>query len=328
MVEERFLVTGAFGCIGAWAAKRLIDEGISTWSYDLPGDPHRLRLLMSDEQLAKLKVVEGDITDQDHFERSVVDNGITHILHLAALQVPMVRANPILGARVNVVGSTIVLETAKRHADQVQGICYASSVAVYGPPHLYPAGAIQHDAPHLPTTLYGVQKMADEWTAKIYWQDYGVRTIGIRPYFVYGPGRDQGISSTPTKAMASAAAGRPYHITFSGTAVYQHAEDVAAVAIRSARTQIDGAPCFNLAGSVASVDDVIDAIEAAVPHMEGKISAEPVLMPFPEDMDGSALEQAIGKIEWRPFKQGVAGTIEHFKSAIAHGRIDIDRAIA
>jgi nucleoside-diphosphate-sugar epimerase len=328
MADERFLVTGALGCIGAWAAKRLIDEDVPVWSYDLPGNPHRLRLLMDDAKLAKLNIIEGDITDQELFEKSVVDNGITHILHLAALQVPMVRANPVQGARVNVVGSTIVLETAKRHADQVQGICYASSVAVYGPPNLYPAGAIQHDAPHLPTTLYGVQKMADEWTAKIYWQDYGLRTIGIRPYFVYGPGRDQGISSTPTKAMASAAAGRPYHISFSGTAVYQHAEDVAAVAIRGARTQVDGAPCFNLAGSVASMDDVIDAIDAAVPEMEGKISAEPVTMPFPEDMDGSALEAAIGKIEWRPFKAGVAGTIEHFKRAIRDNRIDIDRAIA
>jgi len=328
MAEERFLITGALGCIGAWATKRLIDEGVSVWSYDLPGDPHRLRLLMNDDAMAKVNFIDGDITNQELFENSVVENGITHILHLAALQVPMVRANPVVGARVNVVGSTIVLETARRHADQVQGICYASSVAVYGPPNLYPKGAIQHDAAHLPSTLYGVQKMADEWTAKIYWQDYGLRSIGIRPYFVYGPGRDQGMSSTPTKAMASAAAGRPYHISFSGIAVYQHAEDVAAVAIRGARTPVDGAPCFNLGGSVASVDDVIDAIDLAVPEMEGKISAEPVLMPFPEDMDGTPLEAAIGKIEWRPFTAGVAGTVEHFKNAIASGRIDIDRAIS
>jgi nucleoside-diphosphate-sugar epimerase len=283
---------------------------------------------MSDDQIARVNMIAGDITDQDLFEKSVVDNGITHILHLAALQVPMVRANPVQGARVNVVGSTIVLETAKRHMDQVQGVAYASSVAVYGPPDLYPAGPIQHDAPHLPTTLYGVQKMADEWTAKIYWQDYGLRSIGIRPYFIYGPARDQGMSSTPTKAMASAAAGRPYHISFSGTAVYQHAEDVAAVTIRCARTQVDGAPCFNLGGTVASVDDVIDAIDAAAPEMEGKITAEPLLMPFPEDMDGGPLEAAIGKIEWRPLKEGVASTVDHFKEAIAADRVNIDRAIA
>lgn len=328
MADERFLITGALGCVGAWATKLLLDEGVPVWSYDLPGNPHRMRLLMDDAAIGRVNFIEGDITDQERFEQAVVENKITHILHMAALQVPMVRANPVQGARVNVVGSTIVLETAKRHMDQVAGVCFASSVAVYGPPDLYPAGPIQHDAPHLPTTLYGVQKMADEWTAKIYWQDYGLRSTGIRPYFIYGPGRDQGISSTPTKAMASAAAGRPYHISFRGTAVYQHAEDVAAVSIRAARAPVDGAPTYNLGGTVASVDDVIDAIDAALPEMEGGITSEPVVMPFPEDMDGAPLEAAIGKIEWRPFKEGVAGTIEHFQRAIKDGRIDIDRAIA
>ena len=256
MADERFLITGALGCVGAWATKLLLDEGVPVWSYDLPGKPHRMQLLMDDDAISRVNFIEGDITDQERFEQAVVENKITHILHMAALQVPMVRANPVQGARVNVVGSTIVLETAKRHMDQVAGLCFASSVAVYGPPDLYPPGAIQHDAPHLPTTLYGVQKMADEWTARVYWQDYGLRSIGIRPYFIYGPGRDQGMSSTPTKAMASAAARRPYHISFRGTAVYQHAEDVAAASIRSARTPVDGAPTFNLGGTVASMDDV------------------------------------------------------------------------
>jgi len=328
MSDERFLITGALGCVGAWATKRLLDEGVPVWSYDLPGKPHRLQLLMDDDAIAKVNFIDGDITDQEAFEGAVVENKITHILHMAALQVPMVRANPVQGARVNVVGSTIVLEAAKRHMEQVQGLCFASSVAVYGPPDQYPAGAIQHDAPHLPTTLYGVQKMADEWTAKIYWQDYGLRSIGIRPYFIYGPGRDQGISSTPTKAMASAAAGRPYHISFSGTAVYQHADDVATASIQAARTPVDGAPTYNLGGTVASMDDVIDAIDAALPRMEGKISAEPVVMPFPEDIDGTPLERAVGKISWRPFKEGVASTIEHFQRAINANRIDIERAIA
>jgi nucleoside-diphosphate-sugar epimerase len=328
MSDERFLITGALGCIGAWATKRLLDEGVPVCTYDLPGNPHRLQLLMDDDAIARVTFVEGDITDQERFEQAVVDNRITHILHMAALQVPMVRANPVQGARVNVVGTTIVLETAKRHMEQVQGVCFASSVAVYGPPDLYPAGPIQHDAPHLPTTLYGVQKMADEWTAKIYWQDYGLRSIGIRPYFVYGPGRDQGMSSTPTKAMASAAARRPYHISFSGTAVYQHAEDVAAAAIQAARATVDGATTFNLGGTAASVEDVIDHIDAAVPEMEGAITAEPLLMPFPEDIDGGPLEAAIGKLHWRPFNEGVAGTVAHFEHAMNSGRIDIDRAIA
>ena len=96
-------------------------------------------------------------------------------------------------------------------ADQIQGLAYASSVAVYGPANIYPPGPLADDAPLAPVTLYGVTKEANEGWAAIYWQDYAVPSVGLRPFFVYGPGRDQGVSSTPTKAMAAAAIGRPYH---------------------------------------------------------------------------------------------------------------------
>ena len=221
--SERFLVTGALGCIGAWAVKQLVDAGVPVWTYDLPGSDHRLRLVLRDEQFAQVTQTAGDITDQAAFERAVVDNGITRIVHLAGLQVPFVRADPVQGARVNVVGTTIVFETVKRHADQVRGLSYASSLGVYGAPELYPPGPLAHDAPLHPPTLYGVFKQANEGTAQIYWDEYRVRSIGLRPYIVYGPGRDQGMTSTPTKAMLAAALGRTYHISYGGRAVFQHA---------------------------------------------------------------------------------------------------------
>src|SRR5437660_461773 len=116
MTDERFLVTGALGCIGAWTVKQLLDEQAPVWTYDLPGNPHRLKLILEEAALAKVNFISGDITDAAAFEKAVIEHGITHIVHLAALQVPLVRADPIQGARVNVVGTTIVLETCKRHA--------------------------------------------------------------------------------------------------------------------------------------------------------------------------------------------------------------------
>ena len=327
MSDERFLITGAFGCIGAWAVKLLRDEGADVWTYDLPGNPHRLKLIMDDAQLERVGVIEGDITDQEQFRRAVAGNGITHIIHLAALQVPMVRANPVLGARVNVVGSTIVLETAKQLADQVKGLAYASSVAVYGPVDHYPSGPLAHDAQFLPTTLYGVNKQDNEWTARIYWQDYQLKSTGLRPFFVYGPGRDQGISSLPSKAMLAAAAGRPYQITFDGSATYQHAGDCAKAFIIAARSGLEGAQVFNLGGAKASMSEVVAAIEAAAPEAKGTITVSGAQMPFPTDIDDSAVNAALGNLTWRPFAQGVKDTIEHFKSAIAAGRIDVDRAM-
>ena len=327
MSNERFLITGAFGCIGAWAVKLLREEGVDVWTYDLPGDPHRLKLIMDDAQLASVNMIEGDITNQEHFQGAVAGNSITHIIHLAALQVPFVRANPVLGAQVNVVGSTIVLETARQLAGQVKGLAYASSVAVYGPIDLYPPGPLAHDAEMRPTTLYGVTKQANEWTARVYWQDYQLKSVGLRPFFIYGPGRDQGISSLPSKAMLAAAVGRPYNITFNSTSVYQHAEDCARAFITAASSDVDGAPVFNLGGTKATMTEVVAAIGAAAPEARGLITVSGASMPFPDDIDGAASEEALGKITWRPFDEGVKGTIEHFKSAVAAGRIDVDRAI-
>jgi UDP-glucuronate 4-epimerase len=328
MAEDRYLITGAFGCIGAWTTKRLVAEGASVFTYDLPGNPHRLRLIMDDEGFNKVNILEGDITDQVRFEEVMVANGITHIIHLAAFQVPFVRADPIQGARVNVVGTTIVFEIARQHADQVKGLVYASSIGVYGPASLYPPGPLAHDAPLAPPTLYGVTKQADEGMARIYWQDWRVRSTGLRPFYIYGPGRDQGVSSTPTKAMLAAAVGRPYHISFGGTAVYQYADDAAKAFIHAVRTPLDGAPVFNLGGSTASMADVVNAINLAVPEMAGKITFEPMSMPYPPDVDRSAVEAALGDTGWRPLEQGVRETIEHFRAAAADGRLDVDRAIA
>ncbi len=328
MASERFLVTGALGCIGAWTVKQLLDEAVPVWTYELPGHPHRLQLIMDDAALATINFIHGDITDFAAFEKAVVENGITHIVHLAALQVPFVRADPVQGAGVNVVGTTIVLESAKRHATQVRGLTYASSVGVYGPAELYPPAPLAHDAPHLPPSLYGVFKHANEETARIYWQDHGLRSVGLRPYVVYGPGRDQGMTSTPTQAMLAAALGRPYHISYGGTAVFQYAADVARVFIRAARSTLDGAPVFNLGGSTASLEEMVTAIEEAAPEVAGKITFAPQPLPMPATVDDSALNAVLGPIEWIPLVDGVRQTVEHFRVAAKTGQLNVERAIA
>ena len=327
MTTERFLVTGALGCIGSWAVKRLIAEDVPVTTYDLPGDPYRMRIVMDDDAIARVAFVHGDITDETRFAQVVREHEITHILHLAALQVPFVRANPVLGARVNVVGSAIVFETARQLAEQIRGLVYASSVVVYGPANLYPPGPLADDAPLAPVTLYGVTKEANEGWAAIYWQDYQIPSVGLRPFFVYGPGRDQGVSSTPTKAMAAAAIGRPYHISFGGTDTYQHADDVARVFIDAARTMPQGAPVYNLGGTVASMAEVVAAIERAAPESAGTITYNVEPLFTPDGVEGKAIEALLGPPRWRPLAQGVRDTIDVFRAAHAAGRLDADRAI-
>ena len=117
-----------------------------------------------------------------------------------------------------------------------------------------------------PATLYGVSKLADEGIARVYAADAGSPSIGLRPYVVYGPGRDQGMTSGPTAAMAAAARGEPYEIGFSGRAQYDYAPDVGArPSSIAASIRHDGAAVYNFPGVPAAVDEVVAAIHAVVP---------------------------------------------------------------
>jgi UDP-glucuronate 4-epimerase len=317
MSSQRFLVTGALGCIGAWSLKRLTAEGQDVWTYDLGGSQHRLELIMDSEAIGRIHFITGDITDTAAFERAVADNGITHIIHLAAFQIPLVRANPVLGAQVNVVGMANVLETARKYASQIQGLAYASSVAVYGPP----------GQPTFQTaSLYGVYKQADEGMARIYWQDYGVPSIGLRPHTVYGPGRDQGVTSAPTKAILAAAVGRRFHIPYGGTAIYEHGDDTAAAFIQAARASRDGAHVFDAGGSTATMGEVIQVIESVVPSAAGAITYDDKPLPISSRTDFG--EAVMGKVSWRPLADGVRATVETFRAAVQAGKMDVEKLLS
>jgi NAD(P)-dependent dehydrogenase (short-subunit alcohol dehydrogenase family) len=105
--DERFLVTGAAGCIGAWAVRVLLDDGVSVVASDLSEDPRRLRLASGGDPGSGSEFLSLDVTRLNDLVAAVEDYGITNIVHLAALQPRFCAANPPLGALVNVVGPSM-----------------------------------------------------------------------------------------------------------------------------------------------------------------------------------------------------------------------------
>jgi UDP-glucuronate 4-epimerase len=327
MSEERFLVTGALGCIGAWVVRRLVKEGTPVTVFDLAGDRRRLKLILSEEELGRAKFITGDITNLEMVERAIKEAAATHIIHLAALQVPFCKADPSLGARVNVVGTVNMFEAAKRVG--LKRLVYASSIAVYGRSEDYVEqqfhdAELLADAPLKPRTHYGVYKQANEGTARIYWLDDGINSIGLRPYTVYGPGRDQGMTSAPTKAMLAAAAGKSFHIPFGGRGSFQFVDDVAQLFIKAARVPFAGAEVYGLHGSVVHMQEIIAAIEAVEPSMIGKITFDDKSLPFPEALDDTELRNLMGEPPFTPLEEAVEQTMGIFKQALEEGKIRVE----
>ena len=310
-MAERTLVTGALGCLGAWTIKALLDDGEDPVGFDLGDDDHRLRLVLDGDERARVTLVHGDVADADALGRALDTHAITRVVHLAALQVPFCRADPARCVHVNVLGTITVFEAVKARLDRISGLAYASSTAVYGAHDPSPAPEVGGTAP---ATLYGVTKHANEAAARVYWQEDDVASIGIRPYVVYGPGRDQGLTSGPTLAMAAAARGEGFEIGYGGTVQYDYAPDVGRAFVLAARAASEGAHVANFPSAAWSIEDMAAAIETAAPEIVGKITWTDEQLPFPESLESVFLERLVGPLPQTPLAVGVRRTIEHFRA--------------
>jgi nucleoside-diphosphate-sugar epimerase len=316
------LLTGAFGCIGSWVVRRLLAAGERPVVYDLGDDPWRLRMIVGPDALRDVVIVTGDIADRDAVVRVVGEHTITRIIHLAAWQVPLCRQDPSRGALINVVGTTNVFEAARAHRDRVSRVVYFSSAAVFGPPHLYGPGPVTDEAPPRPATHYGVYKVANEETARIYWEEHRIPSMGFRPLSVYGPGRDFGITAEPTLAMKAVVLGRPYRISWGGATDLIYADDVARACIAAAESSFDGARAYNLHGESARIADVIRMIEAAWPEARGTLSHVEQSMPFPAELADLGYQRDLGPQPRTSLREGIRKTLDEFAALLKAGRLD------
>src|SRR5205823_9561861 len=255
-MAETYFITGAQGCIGSWIVKALAGRGDTAIVFDRSEDTRRLNAIMEPRDLERVRVIAGDITDVSGVRAALEASGARGMIHLAGLQVPTCKADPVAGAFVNVIGTLNVFESAKSAG--VERVVYASSAAVFGAAD---AGTpVNETAATEPATHYGVFKRTNEGSARVYFLDRGLNSVGLRPLTVYGVNRDAGLTSDPTKAMKAALLGVPFRIRFSGATDFQYVEDTAAAFIRCADEAPGGAHVFNLHGETLEVKKIADAI--------------------------------------------------------------------
>lgn len=169
------LVTGSRGFIGSHTLSALLEKGDSVRTFDIANNED-----IRNEALVHKKV-----------------KGVDGVIHLGALaEVPYSFEHPAEVADVNITGMINILEACRRY--DVKRFVFASSSSVYGEPETLP---VPEDHSLNPVTPYGLSKLVGEQYADLYFQMYGLKTVSLRYFNVYGPGQRRGLVADSLNAI-------------------------------------------------------------------------------------------------------------------------------
>jgi nucleoside-diphosphate-sugar epimerase len=175
---SRYLVTGCAGFLGSWISQALVERGETVRGFDNfeTGRKENLAKLID-----RIEFVEGDLRDADSIARAC--EGVDYILHQAALpSVPRSVKDPRTSHTANIDGTFNLLEGAR--AAGVKRVVYAASSSAYGNQPGFPRKETMVPMPIAP---YPVQKLTGELYMRSYWQVYGLETVCLRYFNIFGP---------------------------------------------------------------------------------------------------------------------------------------------
>lgn len=285
--------------MGSWVARRLLARGLSVRVFATREDRSPLEAIMgSGARNAEWYV--GDVSNIAHVEEAA--RGCDAIIHIAAMLGPASAADPLRCMAVNLGGTLNMFEVAKRLG--IGRLIYTSSAAVFGPV----------DGAHpFPSSHYGAFKLAEEGSARAYFEADGLPSIGFRPFVVYGPGREKGLSAGPSFACRAAARGEPYVMPFTGRTNFVYVDDCASAYEEALFVQPTKAEIFNLAGDAVTVDDFLDAVRRAEPSAQ--LRAEGAPLPFAPDLAPDGREMLLPNIQRTALTDGVAATVDYYRTS-------------
>ncbi len=145
--------------------------------------------------------------------------------------------------------------------------------------------------------------------------------MGLRPLTVYGPGRDMGLTSFPTRAVASAIMGKPFDIPFSGPTVYIHVQEIADIFVQCAKRPAAEAKVYTIGGDTVDTAGFVAALEGALPGASALITVSGGNIPIASRLDDAALRADFPGLLRIPLAAGLAATVAVYSAMHAKGTL-------
>jgi UDP-glucose 4-epimerase len=306
-----YLITGGAGFIGSNIAEYLVGQGRSVRIFDNFSSGKRANVQSFADQA---EIIEGDLRDPKSIQQGVKD--VHYVLHLGAIpSVPRSVENPQATNEANITG-TVNLLVAARDAG-VKRVVFTSSSSVYGDTPTLPK---REDMPPSPLSPYAIQKITGEYYASVFWRLYGLETVSLRYFNVFGPRQDpQSQYAAVIPRFITAILRNQSPVIFgdgSQTRDFSHVENVIQANVLACEAPKEAlGQAFNIAcGGRISLLDLV----ATVNKILGK-NVKPQLDPArPGDILHSQADIAKAKkfLGWNPvvsFPEGIAKTVAWYQ---------------
>ena len=287
-----YLVIGGMGYVGSRVVRDLLNDGKEVVCLVRTTISNQAREVIGEENLNKVKIVPGDVSDSIQVFHAVQENGIDYIIHTANAAGPLAQAQPSYVIRTNSIGMANVLEAARLFG--VKRVVWTSALAVCGArlSDFYKEPVKDDDAPYMPEAMYGATKALNEVMARVYYEKFGVDSIGFRMARCFGRSR---FNIPFTEFNRKVALNIPVELVDPDYATsYIYVEDTADAHVKACDVPTTKTRVFNLLEGYYGNRQLLETIrkvnpEAQVSLVEGV--SDSVVVPR---MDGSGLRDELG----------------------------------
>jgi UDP-N-acetylglucosamine/UDP-N-acetyl-alpha-D-glucosaminouronate 4-epimerase len=310
------LVTGGAGFIGSHLTERLLADGATVRVLDNFATGSEENLSFSTRFPGRLEIVRADIRDLAAVERAAA--GVDVIFHQAAMRsVPRSVVDPLGANDNNVTGTVNVLEAARRAG--VERVVYASSSSVYGDNPELPKREDQAPAPISP---YAVSKVAGEQYGRVWTRLYGVRTVGLRYFNVFGPRQDPAseYAAVIPRFILWGLRGEALEVHGDGrqSRDFTYIDNVVEANLLAASAPDAAGGVFNVGcGERVSLLAIIEKLEAILGRSLARRHTEARAGDVAHTLaDVSKAKHVLGYVPMVDFDKGLASTVDHFRRLV------------